>query len=278
MMSQESDVVEITRSYYNSQDADEFYFRVWGGEDIHIGIYSDHTSIATASRRTVEKMASMLTHRGSETQLLDLGSGFGGPARYLAGEKGWKVTCLNISEKQNERARELNQAAGLDHRISVHWGNIEEIPFEDMSFDVIWSEDAMVHSANKDRVLREAFRALKPGGDLIFTDLMQVPDIPADVLAPVLARIHLHSMGSFEFYDDLARRVGFVPVEKVDLSSNLAIHYATVKDEMLRRRGDLDGLVSQDYMDRMLLGLDHWVNAARDNYLTWGILHFQRPA
>ena len=54
-----SEVVETARSYYNSDDADNFYFHVWGGEDIHIGLYeAPGESIAAASRRTVQRMAS----------------------------------------------------------------------------------------------------------------------------------------------------------------------------------------------------------------------------
>lgn len=53
-------VVETARSYYNSTDADTFYFTIWGGEDIHIGkYYSDEDSIFEASRRTVQEMAEL---------------------------------------------------------------------------------------------------------------------------------------------------------------------------------------------------------------------------
>ena len=52
-----TNVVEKARSYYNSSDADTFYFTVWGGEDIHIGLYKDDREpIFDASRRTVETM------------------------------------------------------------------------------------------------------------------------------------------------------------------------------------------------------------------------------
>ena len=58
MTAQPSEVVETARAYYNSSDADAFYYRVWGGEDIHIGLYStDQEPIRTASRRTVATMA-----------------------------------------------------------------------------------------------------------------------------------------------------------------------------------------------------------------------------
>jgi len=58
MNSAYSPVVETARQYYNSDDADNFCFHVWGGEDIHIGLYAlQGESIATARRRTVDVMS-----------------------------------------------------------------------------------------------------------------------------------------------------------------------------------------------------------------------------
>jgi len=56
-----SEVVQTARDYYNSDDADNFYFHVWGGEDIHIGLYQTADEpIASASERTVATMADKL--------------------------------------------------------------------------------------------------------------------------------------------------------------------------------------------------------------------------
>lgn len=76
---------DVARSYYNSTDADTFYHTLWGGEDLHIGIYtSEDDGIATASRRTVEHMAAIAGPITSETMMLDMGAGYSGAARYLA--------------------------------------------------------------------------------------------------------------------------------------------------------------------------------------------------
>ncbi len=80
-----SEVVSTARDYYNSEDADNFYFHIWGGEDIHIGLYEhEDEEIATASRRTVEYMARQVPGLNAESRVLDLGAGYGGAARYLA--------------------------------------------------------------------------------------------------------------------------------------------------------------------------------------------------
>ena len=57
-----SEVVDVARDYYNSDDADNFYFQVWGGEDIHIGLYeNDDEPISIASERTVATMANQIS-------------------------------------------------------------------------------------------------------------------------------------------------------------------------------------------------------------------------
>ena len=84
----------IAETYYDSDDADNFYEKVWGGEDIHIGIYDDpKISIHDASHKTVALMASQLRGVGNNTRVIDLGAGYGGSARYLAKTFGCKVTC-----------------------------------------------------------------------------------------------------------------------------------------------------------------------------------------
>ena len=103
-----SSTVDTARAYYNSTDADRFYATIWGGEDIHIGLYENKAdTIFDASRRTVEKMAASVIGLDSKTRVLDIGSGYGGSARYLVQAYGCQVGCLNLSEVQNQRNRAL---------------------------------------------------------------------------------------------------------------------------------------------------------------------------
>ncbi|MFY9976361.1 MAG: methyltransferase domain-containing protein [Chromatiaceae bacterium] len=279
MTSQYPQIVETARSYYNSDDADNFYFHVWGGEDIHIGLYeTPDESIAAASRRTVERMASLIQGLGAGTRVLDMGAGYGGAARFLAGTHGCHVTALNLSEKENARHRALNQVQGLADRIEVVDGSFESIPTPDAAYDLVWSQDAILHSGHRDQVIAEAARVLRPGGELIFTDPMQADDCPADVLQPVLERIHLDSLGSIAFYREAAARHGLREVEVIELTENLVTHYGRVSDELSRRAPSLTGQVSEEYIQRMLAGLGHWIDAGRKGYLRWGILRFRKPA
>ena len=273
-----SQAVKTAQDYYNSDDADNFYFHIWGGQDIHIGSYDGaDEDIATASGRTVSNMAGRLHAVDAETRVIDIGAGYGGAARWLAHTYLCHVSCLNLSEAQNARNRVLTDAEGLTDLIDVIDGSFEEIPFPDEQFDIAWSQDAILHSGQRGKVLAEVDRVLKPGGEFIFTDPMQADDCPDGVLQPVLDRIHLQTLGSFAFYREQARQLGWEEVGITDLTPQLVTHYVRVRQELAQRREDLSGKVSDTYIDRMIAGLGHWIDAGDSGYLAWGILHFRKP-
>ncbi|MEO1204740.1 MAG: methyltransferase domain-containing protein [Pseudomonadota bacterium] len=271
------DVVQTARDYYNSEDADNFYFHIWGGEDIHIGLYdSPDDSIAIASRRTVEAMADRLPALSHGSQVLDLGAGYGGASRFIAKRFGCQVTALNLSDKENERNREMCREAGLDHQVSVLDGSFENIPLPDESVDVVWSQDAILHSGRRQRVVEEASRVLKPGGHFLFTDPMESGKCERADLEPVLARIHLETLGSFAFYESACASSGLTKLAVLDMTNQLITHYGRVATELASQRDQLAGRVSEGYIDRMLVGLENWVLAGKKGCLAWGIMHYQK--
>ncbi|MGH8795276.1 MAG: methyltransferase domain-containing protein [Stackebrandtia sp.] len=266
--------VETAREYYNSADADNFYHTIWGGTDIHIGLYDFTNDIAEASRLTVERIAEKLGVT-SDTQVIDVGSGYGGSARYLAGTYGCQVTCLNLSEVENERNREKNRAEGLDHLIEVVDGSFEDIPLQDSGFDVVWSQDAFLHSGDRSRVMEECVRMLRAGGQFVFTDPMAADDAARHQLKPILARLHLDTMGNPRFYKREAARLGLIEVEFDDLTPQMSRHYQRVLDELEARGAELAGSVSSAYIERMKTGLRNWVAGGEAGNLAWGIFHFR---
>jgi sarcosine/dimethylglycine N-methyltransferase len=266
----------VAEHYYDSGDADRFYEKIWGGEDIHIGLYEPGDSIYQASRRTVAAMLRQLEGLHRQARVIDLGAGYGGAARYLASQAGCHVTCLNLSKVQNARNRRLNRAQQLDDRIAVLHGSFEAIPAEAASMDIVWSQDAFLHSSHREQVLSEICRVLKPGGELIFTDPMQSEACPPEALRAVCERLSLESLATVGFYRTQLGSLGFSELAVQEQSGQLRNHYAAVRENLRTNYRHLATEISLGYMDRMLQGLQNWVDAADAGYLAWGILHFRK--
>ncbi|MEX0950650.1 MAG: methyltransferase domain-containing protein [Gammaproteobacteria bacterium] len=277
MAANANDAVDIARDYYNSDDADNFYFHVWGGEDIHVGLYqSEQEPIRDASRRTVAHMVKKLSALDKNAKVLDVGAGYGGSMRYLAKTVGCHCVALNLSEVENERNREMNREQGLDKLIDVVDASFEKLDYPDNSFDVVWSQDAILHSDHREKVIAEVARVLKPGGEFIMTDPMQADDCPAGVLQPILDRIHLSSLGSPGFYIETAKKNGLEDLGYEDHAHQLPRHYGRVLQTLNELQGELKGKVSDDYIERMKKGLQHWIDGGNSGHLAWGIFHFRK--
>ena len=278
-MVNKSEAVERAEAYYDSGEADAFYQAIWGGQDIHIGIYRDDAEpIADASRRTVESMADRLIRSDASTRVLDLGAGYGGSARYLADRFGCKVTCLNLSETQNALNRTLTAEAGLTELVDVVYGDFENIPEPDGSFDIVWSQDAILHSGNRTRVLDEVSRVLVGDGQFTFTDPMQSDTCPDRVLQPILDRIQLSTLASFGFYRTELTARGFEESRTEELTDQLRMHYSRVGKALQDRYDEAVKMSGQTYVDNMIKGLQHWVDGADRGYLAWGIMDYRLTA
>src|SRR5918997_1613920 len=242
-------------------------------EHIHVGMYADEfEEIGPASRRTVETMAD-LGGLVPESTVLDLGAGYGGAARYLARTHRCRVTCLNLSEVENQRNRRINAEQGLEELIEVVDGSFEDVPFQDNAFDLVWSQDSLLHSGDRARVLEEAVRVLRPGGQMIFTDPMATESASKEDLKPILQRLQLDTLATPSFYRRELLRLGLRSVEFHDHSEQLPRHYQRVYDELVRRKVELAGQVSDQYCTRMQTGLQHWVRGGNAGNLAWGIFH-----
>jgi len=271
---QEQSVVSRTRDYYNSNKVLSFQMLIYNNSD-HCGIgwYDGQESIHQAMYKTVEKMAALVPLNESSV-VLDLGAGYGGAARHLAKTTGCLVDCLNLSEEQNKRNRELTQKQGLDSQIRVIEGSFEEIPAANAHYDVVWSQEALLFCSDRVKMLQEVYRVLKKGGHFIFTDPMQSDDCPPEILQPLLERIHLDSLSSFDFYRKTSMALGFEEIQVIELTKQLTMHYARLLEEINTRYEAFLKACGEDYIEHQRRGLKHWVEAGQKGYLNWGILHF----
>ena len=123
--------------------------------------------------------------RPGET-VVDLGSGAGFDAFLAARQVGprGRVIGIDMTDAMLQKARENARRAGVEN-VEFRTGRIEELPLEDESVDVVISNCVVNLSPEKDRVYREAFRVLRPGGRLMVSDIVLERTLPAAVVESI---------------------------------------------------------------------------------------------
>src|SRR5215470_637632 len=117
-------------------------------------------------------------------EVLDAGSGIGGTARYIAERSRCHVTAVDLTEEYCATARWLNQLAGLDDRICVRQADVTDLPFEDATFTVMFSQHVQMNVADKALLYEEARRVVADGGRLALWDIVAGEDSEPDFPVP----------------------------------------------------------------------------------------------
>src|SRR4029077_16957466 len=128
----------------------------------------------SGGRNATVRLAQLAQIDGSQ-RVLDVGCGIGGPSRYLASKFGCQVTGLDLTPEFVALAGMLAQRTRLADKVTYRQGNALDLPFPDASFDVVWSQNAAMNIADRDRLYGEMHRMLRPGGRLALQDVAAGP-------------------------------------------------------------------------------------------------------
>jgi SAM-dependent methyltransferase len=182
---------------------------------------------------------------GATSRVLDICSGLGGPARFLASRRGCRVVGVELNPGRAAGMARLSRLVRLDARVAVVRGDATALPFAAGRFDACVSQEGLLHVADKAAVLAEARRVLAPGGRLAFSDWIAhgaLGDGERRRLEEWMAAVTLQSLAG---YRTLLGRAGFRAIECEDLSdewrpivrARLAM-YRSMREEMTRRLGE----------------------------------------
>jgi sarcosine/dimethylglycine N-methyltransferase len=149
------------------------------------------------------------------THVVDFCAGLGGPARYWAHRYGADVTGIELTPARVEGAADLTRRVGLEHAVRVIEGNVMQVPLNDASCDVVVSQEALLHVPDKERALAEAFRILKPGGRIAFTDWVAHRALSAADQKLMWQGMAVTNLYDLPTYTERVRKVGFT-VSSVD--------------------------------------------------------------
>ncbi len=108
--------------------------------------------------------------------VLDVGCGLGGPCRMLADKYNCQATGIDLSNEYIRTAKELSKLVRLDSKTSFVQGDATSLPFDDNTFDVVWTQHVQMNIPDKEKLYSEISRVLKPGGHFLYYDILKKAD------------------------------------------------------------------------------------------------------
>jgi sarcosine/dimethylglycine N-methyltransferase len=159
---------------------------------------------------------------GPHSRVMEIGSGIGGPARFLAHTTGCHVTAIELQPSLDALGRDLTARCGLTGRVTHLCGDALTVPLPDAAFDAVVSLLAIVHIPDRPHLLARAARSLRPGGGCYIEDLcMRAPFAGADA-RDLRNVVYGLTATTIEDYAADLRLAGFADVRATDLTPDWA--------------------------------------------------------
>jgi SAM-dependent methyltransferase len=130
-------------------------------------------------RLATQELAASLAPAATD-QIIDIGSGLGGPSRYLATTYGCRVSGVDLTPEFVRTATALTARVGLSDRVDFRVGSALDLPFGDASFGCAWSQNVAMNIADRPRYYAEMHRVLRPNGRLAIQDVALGNGAPLD--------------------------------------------------------------------------------------------------
>jgi len=277
------------KGYYDSDDAQKFYNKIWGEDNLHVGRYDllsaeeqskpTHEQVAIAQEKHELELIKLIRSKMGEdpVRIVDLGSGYGGLLRRIWRDGlVWHGTAVDISARMCQQARLLNTKAGCDREIDVKEESFLDISVPSESVDLVISMDSLLHVGpdRQRRTMKEVARVLRPGGWVIFSDIMQ-EDTLADPskMQPIYDRINLTKMGTVSNYKSALEELGFTDMSVELHSGNIPKHYGSILEVLTEKGKEYE--ISDTYMAKASKGLAMWKENSPGN-IAWGFIAAQK--
>ncbi len=166
------------------------------------GVDEFHVRGAVVSK----ELASSINLEG--VKVLDVGSGLGGPCRMLASDYDCIVTGIDLSHEYVRTAKKLSKLVKLDHKTSFSQGDATHLPFEDESFDVVWTQHVQMNIPDKQRFYNEIHRVLKTGGYFLFYDIFKKDENEVSYPMPWASNANQSFLFKTSELEDLLKTLG----------------------------------------------------------------------
>ncbi|MEM8689919.1 MAG: methyltransferase domain-containing protein [Pseudomonadota bacterium] len=167
----------------------------------------------------VDEAARLLGATG-ETQILEIGSGIGGPARHMAHATGCKVTAVELQPDLSALSEQLTARCGLAGQIDHVCANVLDRPLEGCTFDAIMSFLVFLHIPARAELFDVCRSSLNPGGSMIIEDYIKLKEPNARQAEDLKVKVQCPYVPDMETYRQDLEKAGFTSVEMEDMSSS----------------------------------------------------------
>ncbi len=180
---------------------------------------------------------------GPGARVADFCAGLGGPARYYAHAFGADVTGIELTPARVAGAAELTRLVRLQDHVRVLQGDITVVPLADSSMDAVVSQEALLHVSDKSRALGEAFRILRPGGRLAFSDWVCHVSLSEADAALMWEGMAAQTLQSLPDYQRLLETIGFrvLAIEDLTLEWGPILQQRLAMYQAMRREAEAAG-------------------------------------
>ena len=161
-----------------------------------------------------------------KTEVLDVGCGIGGPARMLAETYGCKVTGIDLTDDYIRTANLLSEHLGLQDLTHFIQANALQLPFEDDSYNVVWTQHVQMNVENKDQMYADIYRVLKPGGRFLYYDIFSNNHQAIHFPVPWAGDDSLSFLATTSELQDLLKVIGFTQQSIMDQTQAGIIFFA----------------------------------------------------
>ncbi|MEA5568430.1 methyltransferase domain-containing protein [Anabaena sp. UHCC 0399] len=216
--------------------------QIWG-EHMHHGYYGvNGTEKKDRRQAQIDLIEELLSWAGVETaeNILDVGCGIGGSSLYLAEKFQAQATGITLSPVQAARATERAQEKGLSAKSQFLVANAQAMPFDDNTFDLVWSLESGEHMPDKTKFMQECYRVLKPGGTFIMvtwchrhTDELPLSADEQKHLQDIYQVYCLPYVISLPEYEAIARQLPLNNIRTADWSQAVAQFWNIVIDSAI---------------------------------------------
>ena|SRR3989344_4566795 len=216
------------KEYYDFSKLDYQIYNIASSDiSMHFGLWDKDVRSHKEALLNENKILSQTASIQSFDYVLDVGCGYGTTSIWLAKNIGCKVLGITISEKQVEEAQEMAKKYAVDHLTDFRVMDFHNLEFGDNTFDKVVAIESVSHSSDKQKVIREIYRVLKPNGMFAIADGFfaksrnSLSEKEKQIAQICFEGVHVPPLAEQKEFGSWLKEIGFNKVSWFDKTANI---------------------------------------------------------